>query len=124
MSDHEPVNSALARMQRKGNLTKSHKRAPRMEQSLAKRLGGKVTAGSGNGATKGDIRIKGIARIECKCTKNKSFSVTLDMLEKIEAAGAEGAELPIIVIEFIDANGRPYKEVAVCPMYVLDSLRE
>lgn len=124
MSDDETKNSALSRMLRRGNLTASHKRAPKQEASLAKRIGGRVTPGSGNGATKGDIRIKGVARIECKCTKNKSFSVTFDMIEKIEAAGAEGAELPIIAIEFIDDTGRVLKSVAVCPMYVLDSLRE
>lgn len=122
--DEYPVNSALARMERKKNLTKSHRRAPKMEREIAKALGGRVTPGSGNGSVKGDIRIKGVARIECKCTKNKSFSVTLDMIEKIEAAGAEGAELPILVIEFIDDCGRPIKQVAVCPIYVLDSLKE
>jgi hypothetical protein len=126
MSDEpsQPVNSFLARGERRANLTKSHRRAPRMEKEVAKRLGGKLTPGSGSGAVKGDIRLKGIARIECKCTKNKSFSVTLEMLEKIEAAGAQGAELPIIVIEFLDGLGRKIKEVAVCPTYVLDSLTQ
>lgn len=119
-----PVNSMLARLERRKNLTQSHRRAPKMESELAKAVKGRVTPGSGNGAVKGDIRIKGIARIECKCTKNKSFSVNLEMIEKIEAAAAEGGELPIIVIEFIDDAGRKIKQVAVCPMYVLDSLKE
>lgn len=122
---HQPVNSFLARGERKANLSKSHRRAPKMEKALAQRVGGKLVPGSGSGAVKGDIRLKGVARIECKCTKNKSFSVTLEMLEKIEAAGAQGAELPILVIEFLDpVTGRTIKEVAVCPTYVLDSLTQ
>lgn len=118
----DPGNSYLARAERTKNLSKSHRRAPKMEKEVAKRTGGRLVAGSGCGAVKGDVRIKGVARIECKTTKNKSFSVTMEMLEKIEAAGAEGGELPILVIEFIDERGRKIKEVAVCPTYVLDSL--
>lgn len=118
----EPTNPFLRRESKRANLSQSHRRAPKMEKEVAKRSGGRLVARSGAGEVKGDVRIKGVARIECKVTKNKSFSVTLEMLEKIEAAGAEGAELPILVIEFIDGQGRKIKDVAVCPIYVLDSL--
>lgn len=119
---HVPVNRYMERETGRNNLTRSHRRAPKMEREVAERSGGRLVARSGAGEVKGDVRIKGVARIECKVTKNKSFSVTLDMLEKIEAAGAEGAELPILVIEFVDEQGRKIKDVAVCPTYVLDSL--
>jgi len=106
----------------KGKPSASHLRAPKMEKELAKRIGGRITPGSGNKDVKGDVRLKRVARIEAKTTKNKSFSVTLDMIDKIETAALTCDELPILVIEFNDGNGRKVKEVAVVPTYVLDSL--
>lgn len=71
---------------------------------------------------KGDVRVKGFARIECKTTKNRSFSVTMEMIDKIEAAALASNEVPIIVVEFNDGMGRKLKEVAVIPTYMLDRL--
>lgn len=71
---------------------------------------------------KGDVRVKGVVRVEAKTTKNKSFSVTLEMIEKIEQAATSTGEMPMIIIEFNDGHGRKIKEIAVCPTYVLDSL--
>ena len=63
--------------------------------------------------------------MECKTTKHRSFSVTLEMLEKIEEAAASGAELPIIVVEFNDPQtGKKLKDIVVCPSYVLDTIYE
>lgn len=70
------------------------------------------------------MRVRGVLRIEAKTTKNKSFSVTREMIEKIESAAAMTGELPFLVIEFIDDTGRSLKQVAVCPMWVLDSVRD
>lgn len=70
------------------------------------------------------MRVRGVLRIEAKTTKNKSFSVTREMIEKIESAAAMTGELPFLVIEFIDDAGRSLKQVAVCPMWVLDSVRD
>lgn len=92
-----------------------------MEKELAERVGGRVTPGSGNKDVKGDVRKKKVVRIEAKTTKNKSFSVTLDMIEKIENAALSCNELPIIVVEF-NKDGRKLKEIAVVPTYVLDTL--
>lgn len=105
-----------------GKPSPSHRRAVKMEKELATRIGGKLTPGSGNKSVKGDVRLKRVVRIEAKTTKHKSFSVTLDMIEKIEDAALPTDELPVIVIEFNDGNGRKVKEVAVVPTYVLDSL--
>lgn len=107
---------------RNGKPSASHLRAPKMEKELAKRTGGKITPGSGNKDVKGDVRVRKVARIEAKTTKNKSFSVTLDMIEKIEHAALSADELPVIVIEFNDGNGKRLKQVAVVPVYVLDTL--
>jgi hypothetical protein len=100
----------------------SHRRSRKQESSLANRLNGRVTPGSGNKLTKGDVRITGVLRIEAKTTKHKSFSVTLDMLHKIEEAALSTGEVPAMVIEFNDGEGRVLGEVAVVPTYVLNSI--
>jgi hypothetical protein len=107
-----------------GKHTASHARSPQQEAELAKRTGGRVTRGSGCGNEKGDVRIRGVARIEAKTTKHKSFSVTQDMLDKIEEAAMTSGELPALVIEFIDGEGKPKREVAVVPTWVLDVLTQ
>jgi hypothetical protein len=69
---------------------------------------------------KGDVRIPNVMRIEAKTTKHKSFSVTMEMIEKIEDAALPATEIPAIVIEFHDGTGRKLKEVAVVPVYALE----
>lgn len=101
----------------------AHRRSPKQEQALAKRGNGKRTPGSGNGQHKGDVmKFHGILRIEAKCTKAKSFSITRDMICKIEDAALPNGELPAIIVEFIDDKGKPTHEIAVVPTYVLDSI--
>lgn len=118
------TNWFMERAERTRNLSKSHRRAPKQEREVAHRVGGRVTPASGARDVKGDVRVKGVLRIECKTTKNKSFSVTQEMLDKIEEAACSGGELPIMVIEFIDDRGRKIRDVAVCPTYVLDELTQ
>ena len=101
--------------------TLSHIRSKRQEKELAKRAKGRLTPRSGAGSIKGDVRVYKVARIEAKTTKHRSFSVTMEMLEKLENAALPADEVPIIVIEFND-NGRKVGEVAVVPTYVLDRL--
>lgn len=102
--------------------TPSHRRAPKQEKEIAKRTNGYTVPGSGSGYLKGDVRIKGVARIEAKTTKHKSFSVTRKMIEKLDDAATPHGELPIFVIEFIDDNGNPEMEAVVMPSYALDEL--
>ena len=104
------------------NLTKSHRHAPKMEKAIAKRLGGKVVKGSGCGTEKGDVRIRTIMRVEAKCTAKKSFTVTREMVEKIESHALASGELPAIEIEFLDPNGQPSHRLAVMPTYVLEMI--
>lgn len=115
-------NPFIDRINRTANLTKSHKRAPKQESEIAKRTRANKVAASGAKDVKGDVRLKRVARIECKTTKHKSFSVTLDMIEKLEEAAVLTGELPIFVIEMNDGNGKKLKDMVVCPSYVLDSL--
>lgn len=98
---------------------KAHARSPKQEKESAERLGGKTVKGSGCGFAKGDVRIKGKVLLECKCTEKKSFSVTREMVEKIEDAACGQGELPVIEIEFL--GDRPQK-LCVVPAWVLDEL--
>lgn len=116
------LKSFLNRDREKGNA--SYRRSHKQERELAGRLGGRVTSASGSKDEKGDARLKGVVRLEAKTTKNKSFSVTLEMVQKIEEAAVMAGEMPVIVIEFNDGRGKRLKEVAVVPTYVLDQLRD
>jgi hypothetical protein len=97
--------------------TPSHARAPNQEKETAKRTGGKVTARSGAGLVKGDVRVKGIARIENKTTKHRSYSVTTETLDKLENAIAGTSEIPIMQIEL---NSGTHKFVLIPDMYLED----
>lgn len=112
---------------KKANPTTSnaYRRSPKQEKELAKRGKGKLVPGSGSSYQKGDVKkFNGILRIEAKTTERKSFSVTREMIHKVENAALPNDELPAIVIEFLDENGEPEHEVAVVPMYVLENLYE
>ena len=117
-------NPFLDRLDRTANLTHSHRRSKKQERDLSKRVGGKLTPASGSREVKGDVRVKGQVRIEAKTTKHASFSVTLDMVRKLEDAATLSDEMPVIVIEFINELGKPIAELAVMPTYVLDGLCE
>lgn len=119
----EEENIFIRRINRKKNLTKSHYRAPKQERETARRVGGRLTAASGAKDEKGDVRLKGVARIECKTTKHASFSVTQKMLDQIEEAATLSGEMPYILVEFIDEQGKKLRDVVVCPSYVIDTLR-
>lgn len=99
----------------------SHARARRQERELAKKLGGRTVRGSGCGSEKGDVRVERIARIEAKTTKNKSFSVTREMIAKIEEAAISMGEVPALVVEFND-NGKRVADVAIIPTWALEAL--
>lgn len=115
------LRSFMDRDKDKGN--PSYRRSSKQEKEIAERLGGRRTAASGSKDEKGDVRLKGVLRIEAKTTKHKSFSVTLDMIAQIEEAALSTGEMPVIAIEFNDGRGKKVKEVAVVPMYVLDLIR-
>lgn len=102
----------------------AHRRAPFQEKEVAKRIGGRTTKASGASYEKGDARRKGFVRVECKCTSNKSFSITREMIEKIENAALGSGEIPVIEIELLGPDGRPQHKVAVVPSWALESLHD
>lgn len=95
--------------------SKGYRRAPKQEKKVARDTGGYRVRGSGSGKEKGDTRDRGISRIECKCTSNKSIAVTRDMVEKITNAALGNGEIPAIHIEFLDKLGHVESEIAVIP---------
>ena len=103
--------------------TFSHRRAPKQEKEIAKRIGGRITVASGaKQFEKGDARKKRVVRVEAKTTKNRSFSVTTEMIQKIEDAALGADEMPVLVIELNNTDPRQRMSVAVVPLYVLDLL--
>lgn len=103
-------------------LSPSHKRSKHQEEGAAKRLGGKRVVGSGSGFHKGDVRVKGIMRLECKTTIHKSFSLTLEMVLKIQDQAMACGEIPAMEIEYIDKSGKKLASVAVVPLHILNRL--
>lgn len=101
----------------------AYHRSKEQEDELARRGFGRPVPRSGAGVEKGDIKkYNGVWRIEAKTTTKKSFSVTQDMINKIEEAALAHGELPAIVIEFIDEHGKPVREICVVPSYTLDTV--
>ena len=100
----------------------SHARSKKQESEGAERLRGRKTKGSGNGDEKGDVRVHKIVRLEQKTTKRKSFSVTREMVEKIETAALAAGEVPAIEVEFCDERGKKQEAVAVVPLWVLEAI--
>ena len=118
-SDERPSraqNPILARLARDQKQSKAYRASPKLEKNLAKRTKGYRTAGSGNKKEKGDVRVRGIARIEHKATQHASFRVTKEMLDKIENAGRGCDEIPILVVDFLNERGETeQREIAVLP---------
>ena len=99
----------------------AYRRAKAQEKETASRLGGKQTLASGSKAEKGDVRVSGVLRLECKCTSRKSYSLKREDLRKI-ANAATGGEVPALEIEFLGEDGKVEMAVAVVPRYVLEQL--
>ena len=104
-------------------MTPSHRRSPKAERERAKKIGADRVAASGAGIwEKGDVRKRGVLRLEHKVTKNKSFSVTREMIEKIETAAMSAGEMPVIEVEFCTPEGKKEMSVCVVPTYVLEMM--
>ena len=94
----------------------SHRRAKRQERERAKKHGGRLVPGSGNGAIKGDIaKDQGLFRIEAKTTRRMSFSVTRKMIEVLEESALPHGEIPAVLIEFQAVDGHKQRTLVVIP---------
>lgn len=109
----------------KGKTHKAHQRSPQQERQRARELGGKPTKASGAVAGhRGDVRVQGVLRLELKTTQRKSFSVTPELIQKIENAALPSGEIPALEVEFLDDKGKPTMSVCVVPTYILSMLME
>lgn len=108
---------AVALPKRLQGPTPSHARSKVQEKETAKRVGGKQTARSGAGRIKGDVRAKGVCRIENKTTQFKSYGVSVDDIQKIENAVIGTDEIPFMQIELL---GGAIKFVVIPDSYLDD----
>lgn len=102
------------------SISQSHTRAPKQERELADRIGGKRVKGSGAGFEKGDVRLSRALKIECKCTKHKSYALHRDIVEKIIDEAMPAGEFPAMHIEYLNDQGQVDLECAVVPVWVLE----
>lgn len=98
----------------------AYQRSRHQEAAVAKRIGGTTTPASGARDVKGDVQLKRVVRIECKTTAAKSFSVTREMLHKIDGAALSSGEVPAMAIEFVNKSGKPIGSVVIMPEWALD----
>lgn len=102
----------------------SHDYAKQQEINTAHEYGGFTTSGSGSGNVKGDVRVKGKYRIECKCTAlkldkvgeyNGSYSLNYKYLENFIEQAASSGEDPIMQVHFITEMGIKKRGYLVIP---------
>lgn len=93
----------------------SHDYARQQEIDTAEAYGGYPTSGSGSGNVKGDVRVKGKYRIECKCTTNKSYALNYEYLENFIEQAASSGEDPIMQVHFITEMGIKKRGYLVIP---------
>jgi hypothetical protein len=116
-------NPLLDKLAHKAKQSPAYHASAGLEKKLAKRVGGRRTAGSGNKLEKGDVRKHGVLRIEHKGTQHNSFRVTKEMLSKLNLAAMGCDEIPIFVVDFLDKNGKSTgQEIACLPMNELMEL--
>lgn len=78
------------------------------EKKSSKKLGGKLTSGSGSKAQKGDVKLSTSQYeflLELKTTTKESLSVKKEWLYKIRKAGLEQDRIPLLMFSFITMNG-------------------
>lgn len=99
-----PVKPARSRA---GFAASTRARSSRQERHNARAVGGYLTANSGAGHDKGDIKVRGLLREEDKTTTKRSYVLRLDDLVRVSAA-AVGDEIPILRISFEDNLAQQY----------------
>lgn len=107
----------------KNSISIAHDYAKVQEINAAKTYNGWTTPNSGAGNIKGDVRVRGKYRIECKCTKNNSYSLKYDYLENFLEQAASLGEDPIMQLHFIDDAGSKKRGYIIMPEeYIKDYL--
>jgi hypothetical protein len=101
----------------------AHDYARLQEIEAAKTYNGWTTPNSGAGNIKGDVRVRGKFRIECKCTLNNSYGLKYDYLENFLEQAASLGEDPVMQLHFINDNGTKKRGYIIVPEeYIKDYL--
>jgi hypothetical protein len=115
----------LATPKRLQNLGNTHDRSKVQEKSVASKLGGRTTVGSGNKDEKGDVRVFRFARVECKNTKDSGYRVTAEAVRKIEQAALGCEEIPFMHVELeVGPDGKAGCSFCVVPEVFLEIMAE
>lgn len=96
------------------------------EARLAKRLGGRLTPGSGNqDGAKGDVVLADML-IETKATEAESYRLEHELLAKIEREATETGRHPGFHVQFVDGTGRAkrFGSWVMIPEWLFNELRE
>ena len=73
----------------------------KQEKTFADGIGARATGGSGRFDTKGDSRLKGIARFDNKATQKASYSIKLADLKKLENQCFLTGEEAVFQVDFL-----------------------
>lgn len=114
-------NPFLKRLEKKSKQSKAYWYSKKQEKNIAKDYGGYNISGSGSGKKKGDAVVPNVLRVEAKSTSKKSFSITRDMIDKIENAAVGSNELPIIEIDFLKELGNK-DTLVILPKWAFEEL--
>jgi hypothetical protein len=83
---------------------KDKRRSQELERKTAQRIKGKTQPGSGNqDHAKGDVRKKGVLRLEHKFTRAKQYTLKREELDKINGECSYG-EKPVFQIDFLNPS--------------------
>ena len=91
-------------MSTRADFRRRKKISKRLEEKLAKEVGGVTTAGSGAAEFSGgaDVRLQGELRIEHKFTESDTYTLKFSDLEKLRKQAIKGGlEEPVFVVEFL-----------------------
>lgn len=104
--------------------TPSHVRSRQQEKSVARLIGGVTTKASGAQMEKSDVRLRGVARIECKTTKSASFGVSVKHIRALEASVNGTAEVPLMEVELEGGSTKFVVMPGWALQMIVDNLRE
>ncbi len=108
----------------KGNDKQKNRHGFKSEARVSKKMGSKLMAGSGSQVGKKSDAVLDTQdynfRIESKATKNASFSIKLDVLEKIRAEARDTGRVPVLTISFTNDLGEVIQGADYCmiPMWL------
>jgi hypothetical protein len=86
--------------------------ARRQENITAVKHGGKVTPASGSGSVKNDVRNDEWS-FEVKSTSNRSYSISLDTLARLEDNALQDGRRMALVVSFVTRTGQARRYVLV-----------